>query len=543
MTIARRVRQWMASTLAGRAAASVAIAIAMTGCAGLPSQVQRPVSEAVAPQVAAATTLGRIADASRVESGSDETASGFRLLPSGEQAFDARIALVRRAEATIDVQYYLIASDTTGLQFLRELRDAAARGVRVRLLVDDLYAVGQDELFAGLAAHPNVEVRLFNPLPVREGSFASRIVFSLHDFGRINRRMHNKLFVVDNSFAIAGGRNIADEYFDRAEPANFIDMDVLASGPVVHELSAVFDSYWRSEHAFPVQSLTSGQTAREPQGARREFDETVADVATIEPVTTTDALGQSAVAAQLAAGRVEQHPGQVRVLADAPSKIASHDDADGAVMQAHLELIRSAQSDVLIASPYFVPGERGLTAIRQAMARDVHLSVMTNSLATTDEPLVHQGYAKYRYALLRMGASLYELMPGAGERRSDDSSFGSSGSRASLGRLHAKLAVVDEQRVAIGSMNMDRRSAHSNTEVGLVITSTEIAEQTITLLRRDRLPKSYRVRIAAGTSQQLEWAAPQEGQSERVLNAEPAARVGQSVRLWLGARVIGEEML
>jgi len=320
-------------------------------------------------------------------------------------------------------------------------------------------------------------------------------------------------------------------------------MDVLATGPVVRELSAVFDAYWRSEHAFPVQSLAGHETARMAQAVLRQFDETVADVPPVEPVTTPDALGQSAVAVQLAAGHIEQHPGHARVLADAPNKIDTRDGTDGEVMQAHLELIRSAQSEVLIASPYFVPGERGLAAIRQAMARDVHLSVMTNSLATTDEPLVHQGYAKYRYALLRMGASLYELMPGAGERATDDSSFGNSGSRASLGRLHAKLAVVDEQRVAIGSMNMDRRSAHSNTEVGLVIDSAEIAEQMVTLLRRDRMPKSYRVRIAAGSSQQLEWAAPHDGQTEQVLSTEPSISFGQSLRLRLAAQVIGDEML
>ena len=505
------------------------------GCAGLPSQVQRPVSSAAAPAAVATTTLARVAAESAPSQA--EGQSGLRLLPDGDQAFDARIALARSAEKTIDAQYYLIASDTSGLQFLRELRDAATRGVRVRLLVDDLYAVGQDALFAGLAAHPNVEVRLFNPLPVREGSFASRVVFSLHQVSRINRRMHNKLFVVDNSFAIAGGRNIADEYFGRAEPANFIDMDVLVSGAAVQDMSTAFDAYWNSEHVYPVQSLTRAAPAATPE----QFDAQVAAVAPVAALTSLDTLGQTPVAAQIAAGRVEQTAGTVRVLADAPSKIDARDGSDGAVMRAHLELIRSAQSEVLIASPYFVPGERGVAAMQQAVDRQVRVSVMTNSLATTDEPLVHFGYLKYRQAIVKMGAAVYELMPSALTRRAGESTsaYGASGSSGSLGRLHAKVAVIDQRSLYIGSMNMDRRSAHSNTEVGLIIDSTELARDVTRLLHREQAPRSYRVQWAAA-EQRIEWVHTQPG-GERVFTSEPDAALNLTVRAM--ALLVGEEML
>ena len=229
------------------------VAVALGGCAVLPSQVERPVSYARSD--VADTRLAKIAAASTAVAAGPEV-SGFRLLADGAEAFDARIALIRRAEKTLDVQYYVIANDATGREFLRELQAAAARGVRVRVLVDDLYATGQDELFAGLAAHDNVEVRLFNPLPVRGGGFAQRIVFSLHQFSRINHRMHNKLFIADGSFAVTGGRNIADEYFDRSGDANFIDMDLLSSGPVVARLAAVFDGFWNSEVVYPIGSLT-----------------------------------------------------------------------------------------------------------------------------------------------------------------------------------------------------------------------------------------------------------------------------------------------
>ena len=516
----------------------VALAMAIAGCAGLPSQVQRPVSNAAAPEAVATTTLGQIAAVSAPSQADGQ--SGLRLLPDGEQAFDARIALARRAEKTIDAQYYLIASDTTGLQFLRELRDAAARGVRVRLLVDDLYAVGQDALFAGLAAHPNVEVRLFNPLPVREGTFASRIAFSLHQVSRINRRMHNKLFVVDNSFAVAGGRNIADEYFGRAEPANFIDMDVLVSGAAVREMSTAFDAYWNSEHVYPVQSLTGAAPAATPE----QFDARVAAVAPVAPLATPDALGQPPVAAQIAAGRVEQSAGTVRVLVDSPDKIDASNGADGTVMHAHLELIRSAQSEVLIASPYFVPGERGLAAMQQAVDRQVRVSVMTNSLATTDEPLVHYGYSKYRQAVAKMGAALYELMPSAQTRRIEESSaggYGASGSHGSLGRLHAKVAVVDQRSLYIGSMNMDRRSAHCNTEMGLIIDSTELARDVARLLQREQAPRSYRVQWAAA-EQRIQWVQNQPS-GERVFTIEPGSAWNRNLSVRAVALLINEEML
>src|SRR5438105_9820553 len=243
----------------------------LAGCASLPERTATPPAVALAD--VADTRLGRVA-AAATPAGSRDL-SGFRLLPEGETAFDARIALARRAEKTLDVQYYLVNQDDIGLQFLRELRDAARRGVRVRLLVDDLYAAGEDELLAGLAAHPGVEVRIFNPLSSRAGSFATRLLFSLHEFGRINHRMHNKLFIADNSFAVSGGRNIGNEYFMHSASANFIDLDVMSSGPVVRELSGVFDRYWNSEQVYPIERLTA--PALQGEAGRARFDAVVSE--------------------------------------------------------------------------------------------------------------------------------------------------------------------------------------------------------------------------------------------------------------------------
>jgi len=230
----------------------VALIVLAAGCATLPEPRPHPAQHAL--QDVADTPLAGIA---RAAAPSPELpgSSGFRLLFAGESAFNVRIALARRATRSLDVQYYVVAGDETGRGLLRELSDAAQRGVRVRLLVDDLHAAADDELLSGLAAFPSVQVRLLNPLPVRVGSLGMRLLLSLHDFSRINHRMHNKLFIADNTFAVSGGRNVADEYFMNNAEANFVDLDVLASGPVVRELSAVFDRFWNSDRVFPIEEL------------------------------------------------------------------------------------------------------------------------------------------------------------------------------------------------------------------------------------------------------------------------------------------------
>jgi len=531
-----RARAWFVATLA-LAALWVGM---LAGCASLPGDVDRPVS--VAHTDVDHTRLAALAAEAAPQD--ERLRSGLRLLPSGDQAFEARIALIHAAEKSIDVQYYQIADDASGLQFLAALCDAAGRGVRVRVLLDDLQASGQDTLLAGFAAKPNVELRLFNPLPVRDGSVGGRVLFSAHEFSRVNRRMHNKLFIADNSFAISGGRNIADEYFGRSEPANFIDMDVLSAGPAVRELGAVFDAYWNSPHAYPIASLaTAGAT---PEAARQYFDEHVHQRGAVAlQASVRDPLGQSSVGSQLASGHVELHLARVRVIADTPQKAdnaGAASMADGPVMSGNLELMQSAQTEVLIASPYFVPGRRTMAVLQRATGEQVRVSVITNSLATTDEPLVHFGYARYRTALLDMGVALYELMPGDGEAR--DTREGrefASGPHGSLGRLHAKLAVVDGQWLSIGSMNMDRRSAHCNTEMGLIVDSADLAGQVASLLHRERLPLSYEVR-KAGAGHPLQWVS-QAGANEVVYHAEPNLKWGRQLRLSLLSMLVDEELL
>jgi putative cardiolipin synthase len=509
-----------------------ALLLALAGCASLPTGVARAPSTAMVD--VASTELARIAAAATPDD--KRHLSGFRVLSAGDHAFNARIALARRAQKTLDIQYYLIASDTAGLQFLRELRDAAARGVRVRLLLDDLYTAGQDELLAALAAHDNVEVRLFNPLPARSTSLGSRVVFSLHDFGRINRRMHNKLFIADNAFAVSGGRNVANEYFMRSAEANFIDVDVLSSGPVVRTMSEVFDGYWNSEHVYALQSLIAA--VPDAAFARQRFNEIVQAVPAEMPVLPRDGLGRTSVEAQLASGRLELHFATAQVIADSPSKAAGIDPSsiDGTAMRSTLSVMRSARSEVVIASPYFVPGQHGLALMQEAIDHNVRVVVMTNSLAATDEPLVHFGYSRYRREMLKMGVTLYELSPTLTRKSGALGDF-----RSSLGRLHAKLAIVDRRWLMVGSMNMDGRSARSNTEMGLVIDSAELVDDLMGLFRRDRFASTYRLRLAAD-SERSEWIAAHDDQ-EVVHRDEPDASWALRLKLSLLSLFVAEELL
>ena len=526
--------------------------LSLSGCASLPAGVQRPVSQA---QAAGSGVLARIAQANAAPApsavpGDTPALSGFRLLPNGDQALDARLALLRRAEHSIDAQYYLINADDSGLQFLRALRDAAERGVRVRLLVDDLYSAGEQPLFAGLAAHPNVELRLYNPLPVRSGGFTTRLLLSLHEFERINQRMHNKLLIADGVFAIAGGRNIGDEYFMRGADTNFIDMDLLATGPVVGELAAVFDRYWNHERAWPIQALAS--VASDPAALRAAFAQQVAGAADGLRVSPRDVLGRSSVESQLADGRLDQQFASARVAADAPDKAEHLRGADASIrnrapvspelrpgagaMETAMAVMRSARAEVSIASPYFVPGPRGMAMLQLASDFGIRIKLMTNSLAATDEPLVYQGYAQYRPQMLKFGVDIHELSPQLVARSGSLGPFSSSSAR-----LHAKVATVDQRFVIIGSLNMDGRSALLNTELGLVIDSPALAADIARLADVGAATGSYRLRLAPDT-ERIEWHT-QEGGRERVLADEPGVSWVTRLKLQLMSLLVDEDML
>jgi len=510
-----------------------AVCLALAGCAGLPTFQPQPETHAPSTAGVSQTQLARIARADQPEM---PGLSGFRLLPQGPTAFNARLALARRAEKTIDAQYYVLQRDMTGLAFLRELRAASARGVRVRLLVDGLYAPVSEDLYAALAVMPNFEVRQFNPLPARAGPLPWRLLLSMNDLSHLNRRMHNKLFVADNSIAVTGGRNIADEYFMFSESSNFVDMDLLVSGQVVPELSQTFDEYWNSAQVRPMALL---QPVPEVEDAQRVLQTAFAPVPAQFREPGVDLLGLPPVETQLEAGWLTQTWADARVLADFPGKITLDDPeasfADS-VTQRTVAQIQGARSEVLIISPYFVPGERGLALLQDAAKRGVQTSVITNALNATDETLAYSGYSRYREPMLKSGVRLYELGAHLVTRDRRLGNF-----KSSSGRLHAKVAVVDRRRMFIGSMNFDGRSAWLNTEVGLIVDSTELAAEFRQLV--DELgPGTYELRLDPKQGA-MTWVERDIDGAETVQFEEPGWSTFHRWRDWLLLQLVPEEML
>jgi len=507
--------------------------VLLAACGVLPPRGDEPVSHALPPSLD--SPLARIAH----DSAPGPSVSGFRLMAGGYYSLDARIELVRRARESLDVQYYLVQNDRTGRLFMRSLRDAALRGVRVRLLVDDVNTVGGDPMFLGLAAFPNVEVRLFNPFCCARQSLASRYVASLADFRRLNHRMHNKLFIADGAIAVMGGRNIADEYFARSATSNFVDMDVLVVGNVMPRLASIFDTYWNSREAYPVGAVLGSPA--DVEEARWSFNRLVDDGDQMMSVRVppSDMMGHRLLGTDLDSGRLELAWGTANAFADQPRKVMASSAEEARAMSVQMNIMdRVAESkrEVLISSPYFVPGAVGVDEFANLRRRGVKVVILTNSFAANDVPVVHVGYARYRVALLRTGVELYELSRSRVER--DEPIAVPS---MSLGRLHAKAAVVDQTMVYIGSMNLDPRSDSTNTEVGIFVQCPELARDVSRAIDMSLLHSSYQVEFGSD-GQSLEWRLMGK-QPEEVFTSEPDVTPAMEFRNMLLAPFVPEQLL
>jgi putative cardiolipin synthase len=507
--------------------------ILVAGCGTLPAQPDRPTSSA--PQPSRESPLVRAVQ----DSTPNAAMTGFRLMPLGFSSLDARAELARRAMHTLDVQYYLIANDRTGRLFMRNLRDAALRGVRVRLLVDDLYTSGGDEMFRGLAAFDNVEVRVFNPFCCGRQSIATKYIASFVAFTRLNHRMHNKLFIADGVAAVMGGRNIADEYFTRSPTSNFVDMDVLVVGGVLPRLRSIFDAYWNSREAYPVETIVVD--AGDPVELRRRFDHLVDDGEQMKsiPVPAEDMLGHRPIGRDLDAGPLQLAWGTAVAFADMPDKVNATSLEAARAMSAQMSImdrVSTSQRTVVISSPYFVPGPLGVQAFRELTKRNVKVAILTNSLAANDVPLVHTGYARYRVDLLRSGVELYELSPTRMIRNEE-----LLVPIMSIGRLHAKAAVMDESIVFIGSVNLDPRSDSTNTELGLLAECPALATQVIEVIGASQRGSSYRLRFAKD-GEALEWLATTKT-GEVVFTQEPEVTPLMRLQNVLFAPFVPEQLL
>jgi phosphatidylserine/phosphatidylglycerophosphate/cardiolipin synthase-like enzyme len=497
--------------------AAALLGLAASACATLPRHVVKDRSEAL--QAPETTTLGRLA--ARESQG--RNLSGVRLLSSGAEAFSSLLALTDHAEKTLDLQYYLITQEDSSLILLEHVRAAATRGVRVRVLVDDFHTAGEDRRFRRLGQHPNIEVRLFNPFAGGRFAMWTRFLAAASDIPRINHRMHNKLLVADNALAITGGRNIGDQYFTRDRNSNFIDLDVVAAGPIVPQLSASFDAFWNSKYAYPIASLAPPEPVEDDP---RRLDDAITE-------DGADFLGEDIDRGVLPLSWVP-----ATVLADRPAKIASEasPDEEETIANDLSALIRTAQQECIIISPYFVPGKEGIALLRELVRRGVHIRILTNSLASTDSPLAHIGYSHYRLDLLRLGVDLSEVRPRLGLTRKRFHPFKSSNAS-----LHAKAVVIDQRTVFIGSLNMDARSARTNSELGLVIRSAEIAHQVTSLLDDISADGSYRLQLR-DHGRHIEWLSGPPG-AERVWHRDPEATPLQRLTVDLLAPFAPEELL
>ena len=389
--------------------------------------------------------------------------SGVVALADGHDALASRLALAEVAQRSIDAQYYIWHDDTSGILLLDAYRRAAARGVRVRLLLDDNGVHGLDPIMATLDALPNLEIRLFNPSTIRR----PKMLGYTFDFARMNRRMHNKAMIADGAAAIIGGRNIGDEYFQVGD-AFYLDMDALATGPIVADTAAIFDDYWNSASVIEAGRVLTAT----PDPAA--FDARLAEVRASDAARDLrDGLSNSA--ARYAQGGQALEWVRVSVMADDPVKGEGRARADQLLIARLAPLLQSAQHRIDLASAYFVPGRAGTALLAGIAQSGRDLRVLTNALNTTDVVMVHAGYTKYRRDLLKAGVRLYELKlranatPESGHQLMP---FGLSGAS-----LHAKTFALDARRVFIGSFNFDPRSAHLNCEMGFLIDSPTMARR------------------------------------------------------------------
>lgn len=436
----------------------------ISGCATLPKDFERPESHAYTN-----TDDTRIGKARRNEIRAHPGQSGFLLLGNGLDAFVARTLLAHGAERSIDVQYYLYHNDLVSRLFTNQLLKAADRGVRVRLLVDDMGLEDRDLGAALIDSHPNVDVRIFNPFSRKR----SRIIQLVTRMGSVTRRMHNKSFTVDNQVTILGGRNMGNEYFDADPDLAFSDLDVMAIGPVAQEVSAAFDLYWNSELAYPVSVLVGKPpTPEEINQKRRKLDEFVAQQVDSNYL---QALRDSNLANAIRQNNVHFNWGEAVVLYDQPEKILhDFDKSEYHLAPKLIPYFEGVQEELIIFSPYFIPGKKGTVLLAQLSERGVRVRIFTNSLASNDVGIVHAGYSKYRKDLLHAGVELYEMNKTMSRKERKDKKGKHGLTKASL---HAKSFVFDRKKVFIGSLNLDPRALVHNTEIGVVLESAEIAAE------------------------------------------------------------------
>jgi putative cardiolipin synthase len=492
-----------------------ALAVVLAGCAQLPPRPDVPDETAVAPAEGGALDR-RIGAAEARHPG----AAGFRLVKEGPEAFVVRMQSARLAVRSLDVQTYIWHADLTGYYLAEQLIESADRGVRVRLLLDDLDARARNDGFAALAAHPGIDVRMFNPWATRKGML-SKLGEGAFDFDRINRRMHNKSWIADNRVAIVGGRNLGDEYFGASDEVNFIDLDFAMIGPIVRDVSANFDRYWNAPSAYPIEALAPEQVNAEAlAGLRRRL---AGRTAGAESSRYAQALRTGdAVQRMLEGDWPMQWSSKYEFVSDDPQKVTmkKRDPARTRVGVALLPFLKDATAEITIISPYFVPGDDVTAMMTGAVAAGKKVRVLTNSLVANDVAAVHGGYSRHRKALLKGGVDLWELKP-LTEGAPPGSVFGSSGAS-----LHTKAFSVDGSRLFVGSYNLDPRSTWLNCEQGVLVEDATLAGELEALFERHTAGQyAWRVSLENGS---LAWRDGTE-----TFDSDPKASAWRRFQAWV----------
>lgn len=429
--------------------------------------------------------------------------SGLLLISDNYDAFAARVLAARSAARTLDLMYYLWHDDHTGRLLLQEVVRAAQRGVRVRMLLDDVNPRKSDAAYLALSNHPNIELKLFNPSGIRARGIMRTAEVLLRLFA-LTRRMHNKAWIADDNIAIVGGRNIGDAYFDAAE-TNFRDLDMLLLGPAVQQTAQIFQTFWACRDAKPIGELgaaASGSHAPYFEGSDAETESTL-----------LSGIGDKGSIAEFIAASSDVHwVERVRVISDPPEKVRGWRPR-GWLMKELLPIIQSAREGVEIVSPYFIPGKKGSKILGDLVDDGVPVAVLTNSLAATDVAAVHGAYANYRKRLLRKGVQLFELQPVS--RQPKISVFGSKGAS-----LHTKAFSVDNSIGFVGSFNFDPRSVSRNSEMGVLFEDQKLVAELQHRFKSEIAPEaSYRLELKNGV---LHWHGSDEG-TPQIYVREPEA--------------------
>jgi putative cardiolipin synthase len=493
-------------------------ALLLTACASLPPLDGRTASHALDPDPT--TPLGR-AVAARTAPHSGLT--GITPIPDGRIAFGTRMLLVRAATKSIDIQTYIWHDDATGTLLFAEVMKAAQRGVRVRLLLDDINTTDSiDRILAMLMHQPNIELRLYNPFASR----GSKISGFMTDFSRLNRRMHNKSFTVDNVVTVVGGRNIADEYYEAAQEEGMVDLDVIAIGAAVPAVSAQFDLYWNSASAYPATSILSGVTAASAKDVEQRAQ---AVQASPEAAEFAAAIRNTQEVKDLLEGKLNLEWASAHLINDDPAKTLDPKSDDALLLPHLLAAFGNPSSSLDLVSPYFVPGDKGTETLASLAQRGVAVRILTNSLAATDVSSVHSGYAKHREPLLKAGVQIYELKPDDTRDTKSAKQIGASGAKSAL---HAKTFAADGRVAFVGSFNLDPRSARLNTEMGLVIDSPVLAARIDTALQKVFPDVAYRLTL--NQKGDIQW---EDGATGKTYTADPKTswfrRMMVHIQSWL----------